>query len=170
MMLEIAEIATPIGRLRLVARRGCLCALDFAEHWPRDRARLEKRFGPVEFRRSRNPGRIVGRLQAYFAGDLRALGGVRVDPGGTPFPRRVWRALRRVAPGRPVSSRDLARAIGAPAAARAVGAANGANPIGIVIPCHRAIAADGTLGGYAWGIERKRWLLRHESSPRRGPH
>jgi methylated-DNA-[protein]-cysteine S-methyltransferase len=164
MTLEIADIATPIGRLRLAARRGVLCALDFAEHWPRDRARLEKRFGRVEFRRSRDPGGVVGRLRAYFAGDLRALRGVRVDPGGTPFQRRVWSALRRVTPGRTIAYRDLARTIGAPAAARAVGAANGANPIGIVIPCHRVVTAGGALGGYAWGIERKRWLLQHESS------
>jgi methylated-DNA-[protein]-cysteine S-methyltransferase len=105
---------------------------------------------------------VVSRLGDYFAGDLDALADIPVNPGGTPFQRSVWSALRRVAPGQTVAYRDLARAIGAPAAVRAVGAANGANPIAIVIPCHRAIGADGSLTGYAGGLERKRWLLAHE--------
>jgi O-6-methylguanine DNA methyltransferase len=76
----------------------------------------------------------------------------------------VWAALRRIPLGRTVSYRDLARTIGAPGAVRAVGAANGANPIAVVVPCHRVIAADGGLGGYAGGLDAKRWLLRHESA------
>ncbi|TMA44133.1 MAG: methylated-DNA--[protein]-cysteine S-methyltransferase, partial [Deltaproteobacteria bacterium] len=89
---------------------------------------------------------------------------IRVDPGGTEFQRRVWGALRKVPPGRTVSYGELARAVGAPGAARAVGAANGSNPVGIVIPCHRVIGADGSLTGYAGGVERKEWLLGHEGN------
>jgi len=163
--LDIAEVASPIGKIVLAVRDGRLCALEFGPRWPRRREKLRRRFGRVEFRAASDPGGIVGRLAAYFAGTLDALAPIPVDPGGTPFQRRVWQALRRVPAGRTVSYRDLARSIGAPTAARAVGAANGANPIGIVIPCHRVIGADGELTGYAWGVARKRWLLLHEREP-----
>ena len=83
---------------------------------------------------------------------------------GTEFQREVWAALRTIPPGRTLSYGDLAKKIGRPTAVRAVGAANGANPVSLVVPCHRVIAADGTLGGYGWGLERKRWLLAHEGA------
>jgi methylated-DNA-[protein]-cysteine S-methyltransferase len=75
----------------------------------------------------------------------------------------VWAALRTIAPGHTVSYGELATRIGAPKAVRAVGLANGANPIGVVVPCHRVIGADGSLTGYGGGLHRKRWLLDHES-------
>jgi methylated-DNA-[protein]-cysteine S-methyltransferase len=164
MTIQIAQVSSPIGRITLAVRAGRLCALEFSERWPRARARLERRFGAVAFHRAADPGGVAGRLRAYFAGDLSALARVRVDPGGTPFQRRVWRALRRIAAGRTIAYRELARTIGEPAAVRAVGTANGANPISIVVPCHRVVAADGGLGGYSGGLERKRWLLRHEGA------
>jgi len=87
-----------------------------------------------------------------------------VDPGGTPFQRAVWAALRRIPPGTTCSYTDLARAVGAPTAVRAVGTANGANPVAVVIPCHRVVRSDGSLGGYGGGLDRKRWLLEHEKA------
>ena len=86
-----------------------------------------------------------------------------MDTGGTPFQRKVWSALRDIGVGRTASYSEVAKAVGSPSAVRAVGAANGANPIPIVIPCHRVIGADGSLCGYGGGLERKRWLLRHEA-------
>jgi methylated-DNA-[protein]-cysteine S-methyltransferase len=166
MMLEVADCTSPIGRITLAAHDGRLCALDFTERWPGRRAALVRRFGAVELRRVADPAGAVSALAAYFAGNLGALDGVAVDPGGTPFQRRVWTALRRVPPGRSVSYGELAREIGAPDAARAVGAGNGANPVALVIPCHRAIRGDGGLGGYAAGVHRKRWLLAHEGAGR----
>ena len=77
--------------------------------------------------------------------------------------QRVWRALCDIAYGETISYGELARRIGQPAAARAVGLANGQNPIAIVVPCHRVIGANGSLTGYGGGLERKRWLLAHES-------
>jgi methylated-DNA-[protein]-cysteine S-methyltransferase len=162
--MEVAQCASPIGDIVVAVRDGQLCALSFADQWPRKRARLEKRFGTVEFRKATDPAGVVTRLKRYFAGDLDALAPIAVDLGGTPFQRKVWSELRKVPPGRTVSYGDLARAIGAPAAVRAVGAANGANPVGIVIPCHRVIGANGQLIGYGGGIERKDWLLKHESA------
>jgi methylated-DNA-[protein]-cysteine S-methyltransferase len=162
MTLEIAEFHSPIGTIVLAVRDGTLTALVFAEGWPDRRARLVKRFGDVDLRGAADPAGVSGRLAAYFAGDLGALDAIPVDPGGTPFQRRVWAALRTIPPGETVSYQTLARRIGAPTAVRAVGAANGDNPVGIVVPCHRVIGADGSLTGYAGGIERKRWLLAHE--------
>ncbi len=88
-----------------------------------------------------NPGGLSDKLADYFAGNLAVIGTLETATGGTPFQREVWQAL---------------------GAARAVGAANGANPISIVVPCHRVIGRNGTLTGYAGGVQRKEWLLRHE--------
>ena len=101
-------------------------------------------------------------MQAYFAGELRDFE-LPLAPEGTPFQQRVWRALRDIPYGETISYGELARRIGQPKASRAVGLANGQNPIGIVVPCHRVIGADGSLTGYGGGLERKRWLLAHES-------
>ncbi len=83
---------------------------------------------------------------------------------GTPFQRRVWAALTHIPAGETRSYGAQATQIGRPSAVRAVGLANGQNPIGLVVPCHRVIGADGSLTGYGGGIERKRWLLRHEGA------
>jgi methylated-DNA-[protein]-cysteine S-methyltransferase len=81
---------------------------------------------------------------------------------GTAFQRRVWAALRDIPYGQTISYGQLADQIGQPSASRAVGLANGKNPIGIIVPCHRVVGADGSLTGYGGGIERKRYLLDHE--------
>jgi methylated-DNA-[protein]-cysteine S-methyltransferase len=103
-------------------------------------------------------------LRRYFAGELAAIDDLPVKTAGTAFQREVWRALREIECGTTVSYAKLAERIGRPTAVRAVGLANGANPIGVVVPCHRVIGADGSLTGYGGGMERKRWLLRHEAS------
>jgi len=165
MTLDVDQFRSPIGMLVVAARDGRLCALEFAARWPRRQRVLARRFGSVVTRRTPDPAGAVTALRAYFSGDRDALARVAVDPGGTEFQRKVWAALVRIPPGRTLSYRELAATIGAPAAVRAVGAANGANPVALVIPCHRVIAADGTLGGYAGGLHRKRWLLAHEGAP-----
>jgi AraC family transcriptional regulator of adaptative response/methylated-DNA-[protein]-cysteine methyltransferase len=86
-----------------------------------------------------------------------------LDIRATSFQRRVWEAIRTIPYGETRTYAEIAAAVGAPAAARAVGQACGANPVSIVIPCHRVVASGGGLGGYGWGLERKRWLLRHEA-------
>jgi methylated-DNA-[protein]-cysteine S-methyltransferase len=101
---------------------------------------------------------------AYFGGELRALDAIEVDPGGSPFQREVWKALRTIGAGETRSYQELASAVGRPSASRAVARANATNPIPVVIPCHRVIHSDGSLAGYGGGIERKRWLLRHEAA------
>ncbi len=100
-------------------------------------------------------------LLAYFDGVLRRFT-VALDPVGTEFQQRVWMLLREIQFGETRSYSWLAVRLDSPGASRAVGAANGANPIAIIIPCHRVIASDGTMCGYAGGTDRKRWLLDHE--------
>ena len=97
-------------------------------------------------------------LREYFAGERTAFD-LELAPQGTPFQLLVWERLREIPYGETLSYGELAREIGRPNGSRAVGLANGRNPIPIVIPCHRVIGADGTLTGYAGGIERKRLLL-----------
>lgn len=112
-------------------------------------------------------GEVVAQLRAYFDG-ARTSFDVRLAPRGTTFQRAVWRELSAIPYGETTTYAEIARAIGRPRAVRAVGAANGKNPLSIVVPCHRVIGRDGTLTGYAGGIENKRRLLELES--RRGPH
>ncbi len=169
MTLDLTEFRSPIGKIVLAARDGRLCALEFATRWPARRRALERRFGTVVLRRAADPAGAVSALREYFGGAFEAIGRLPIDPGGTAFQRRVWTALGRIPPGRTLSYRELAEAIGAPGAVRAVGAANGRNPIALVVPCHRVIGTDGSLTGYAGGLRRKRWLLAHEAAgaPRR---
>ena len=89
---------------------------------------------------------------------------VPLDPIGTEFQMRVWNALRRIPRGETRSYADIARAIGSPDAVRAVGAACGANPIALFIPCHRVVRSNGALGGYRWGLDLKRALLKRENA------
>lgn len=104
---------------------------------------------------------VRAQWREYEAGERRDFA-VALAPAGTAFQRAVWRALGTIACGETISYRDLAARAGHPGAVRAVGTAVGRNPLSVVIPCHRVIAADGSLAGYAGGLERKRALLAHE--------
>lgn len=109
---------------------------------------------------------VADAFDAYFGGDLHALRALPVDLDGlSEFSRAVLLALRDVGPFPFTSYGRLAAVVGRPAAARAVGRAVGANPVPVVIPCHRVLAAGGQLGGYSGGLEVKRWLLAHEGWP-----
>jgi methylated-DNA-[protein]-cysteine S-methyltransferase len=163
--LAFDRIRTPAGEA-LVIWDGELRLRVF--EWTGDESRvrrlLERHYGPLEPKAASAPAPIKAALSAYFDGDLTSLDAIECATWGTPFQRTVWTALRGIPPGTTLSYGALARRIGRPAAVRAVGLANGANPIGLVVPCHRVIGADGSLTGYGGGIERKRWLLRHEGA------
>ncbi len=164
MRLWIDELESPVGLLRLVVvpADGAVCSLEFAGRDKHRKAYLQAQFGAVELEQVDDPAGHVGRLRAYFDGDLEALDPIPVLAHGTPFQQEVWRALRKLRHGETASYGALAAAIGRPGASRAVGLANGRNPIAIIVPCHRVIGADGTLTGYGGGLDRKRWLLEHE--------
>ena len=163
---QIDRIASPLGTLLVACDdAGRLRALDFHDYEARMQRLLRVHYGERGFElvTGRAPAAVADALAAFFAGALHALDALAVRTGGTPFQRQVWSALRRIPSGSTQSYGEVARAIGKPGASRAVGLANGANPIAIVVPCHRVIGADGSLTGYAGGIERKRWLLEHEN-------
>lgn len=126
-------------------------------------AELEVAAGEPATRGGPAPAEAVRQLEEYFAG-RRATFDLPLAPRGTRFQLQVWLALRSIPPGETTSYGAIAGAIGKPSASRAVGAANGRNPISIVVPCHRVIGANGTLTGYGGGLERKAWLLDHETS------
>jgi AraC family transcriptional regulator, regulatory protein of adaptative response / methylated-DNA-[protein]-cysteine methyltransferase len=105
---------------------------------------------------------LLNRVLAAIEAPDDAMFDIPVDPQGTPFQQAVWAELRRIPCGETRTYGDLAARLGKPGGSRAVGGANGANRIAVLIPCHRVIASDGTLGGYAWGLDVKRELLRRE--------
>jgi methylated-DNA-[protein]-cysteine S-methyltransferase len=109
---------------------------------------------------------VTVQLEEYFSGHRQAFD-IRLELHGTPFERRVWSALQEIPYGETTSYGELASRIGQPTGARAVGLANGRNPIGVIVPCHRVIGADGSLTGYGGGLERKRILLELEQGQAR---
>ncbi len=152
-------IDSPIGSLRLVESRGALTHVEFEPHDAVTDGRPRgDRCDDAEVL-----GRAREQLTAYFAGELKVFD-LPLDPAGTAFQQKVWTALSAIGWGEKISYGEVARRIGmSPAASRAVGLANGRNPIPVVVPCHRVVGANGTLTGYAGGLERKQVLLDLES-------
>jgi len=149
-----SRLNTPIGPLTLVAGDAGLRAIRFAE---------EAVTADPDERDDAALGDARAQLAAYFAGRLRAFD-LALDPGGTPFQRRVWAAVGAVPYGETTTYRHVADALGDRRLSRAVGAANARTPVPIVMPCHRVVGADGGLTGYRGGLERKGALLALEAA------
>lgn len=163
--LFLDRLATPIGTALLVTDQdGILRALDWSDYEERMQRLLRLHYGPVVLNAAPAPKDIARALEAYFAGDLDQLRTIRWRTNGTPFQRKVWSKLQSVPAGKTASYGAMAARLNVPNAARAVGAANGANPVGVVVPCHRLVGANGSLTGYGGGLERKQWLLAHEGA------
>jgi methylated-DNA-[protein]-cysteine S-methyltransferase len=160
--LKTDTIDSEIGPIVIVTDSRALCALDFGDCEERMKELLTRRFEEIVLRQEANPLGVSEKVHAYLAGDLHALDGVAVDPGGTEFQQTVWTALRMIPVGTTRTYGQLAASIGRPTASRAVGLANSLNPVAIAIPCHRVIGSNASLTGYAGGLQRKHWLLRHE--------
>ena len=157
------RLQTPIGTALLVTDAdGVLRALDWQDYEPRMKELLRLQCGAVALKDARSPGALKSALSAYFKGDLDRLKDIRWRVGGTPFQQKVWAALPEIPVGTTMSYGALAAKLDAPKAMRAVGHANGSNPISVVVPCHRLIGSNGSLVKYGGGLERKRWLLKHE--------
>lgn len=151
-------LPSPIGDLRIIERDGRISAIEFSPFKQPADGR------PLGARSEDHPvlAEAVRQLQCYFDGELTAFD-LPLAPRGSDFQQRVWEQLSRIAYGETASYGEIAGRLGMTnAASRAVGTANGRNPIPIVIPCHRVIGADGSLTGYAGGIERKQTLLELE--------
>jgi methylated-DNA-[protein]-cysteine S-methyltransferase len=150
--MKYTVLDSPVGPLMLAGDESVLRELWFLQ----GRQRVAP--NPAWTESARAFAEAKRQLKAYFAGRLTSFT-LAVDPGGTAFQSRVWRALQEIPYGETVSYGEVARRIGDPKAVRAVGLANGANPISIVIPCHRVIGANGALVGYGGGLPMKRALL-----------
>lgn len=154
------DIDSPVGRLRLVRSAAGLSSV-----WFLDGGRGEPPASPVPVDARDALLELVARqLSEYWAGQRRAFDGLPLAPDGTAFQRQVWQALLMIDHGRTSTYGAIADVIGLPRAVRAVGAAIGRNPIAIVIPCHRVIGRDGSLTGFAGGLDNKVELLRREGS------
>jgi methylated-DNA-[protein]-cysteine S-methyltransferase len=157
------HLTTPIGTALLVIDTdGVLRALDWEDYEHRMRELLRLHYGAVDLRAQRAPVEMRFALSGYFEGDLGKLKTIKWRVAGTPFQRKVWTALATIPSGTTLSYGAFAAKLDMPKAVRAVGHANGSNPISVVLPCHRLIGANGSLVKYGGGLERKRWLLKHE--------
>jgi methylated-DNA-[protein]-cysteine S-methyltransferase len=160
---DLDRLDTPIGVALLVTDSGgVLRALDWEDFEPRMRELLRLQYGAVVLKDARSPKPLRVALSGYFKGDLDRLNEIKWRVAGTPFQHKVWHALPKIPAGTTMSYGALAAKLDAPRAMRAVGHANGSNPISVVVPCHRLIGANGSLVKYGGGLERKRWLLKHE--------
>lgn len=156
------RLQTPIGEAVLAAdEQGRLYLIDWSDCETRWRRLLASLYGDPALEPVRDPHGLTSALRAYFDGALGAIDALPTVYGGTKFRNTVWRALRKIPAGKTLSYGALAAKLNS--APRAVGGACGANPISLVIPCHRAVGANGSLTGYAGGIARKSWLLAHEA-------
>lgn len=142
---------TPMGLLEIRADETGVLAVSFLDRMPEDG---NVRPNPIT-------DRCEQELREYFAGRRREFS-VPLNPQGTSFQQQVWQQLLTLPYGKTATYLDISKNLGDPKLTRAVGSANGKNPICIIVPCHRVIGTDGTLTGYAGGMHRKKWLLRHE--------
>lgn len=165
--IRFSAFSSPLGEILIAATARGLCSVKLGESSARLRELLAEEFSEAELVEDERRLQPLKREILAFLGGDSELARIPVDVRGTVFQRRVWEQLRRIPCGETRSYADIARAIGRPRAVRAVGSACGANPVALVVPCHRAVRSDGTLGGYAWGLERKRRLLAIEASGRR---
>ncbi|MGR0279153.1 bifunctional transcriptional activator/DNA repair enzyme AdaA [Marinomonas dokdonensis] len=163
-VILIDRLTTPLGPMFVCASESGICLLEFV-----DRRMLETEFEDIQKRfkapivngENQHIKQLKQELEEYFSGQ-RGVFDVHLDTPGTDFQQQVWQALQKIPYGHTASYQQQATSLNNPKAVRAVARANGMNRVAIVIPCHRVIGKDGSLTGYAGGLERKRWLLDHE--------
>jgi AraC family transcriptional regulator, regulatory protein of adaptative response / methylated-DNA-[protein]-cysteine methyltransferase len=157
-VIRYAVVDTSLGKMLVAATDKGICRLSFDE----DEAELRRRFpaAMIEAGGSALDGLVKGAVAAVEHPDQMPT--LPLDVAGTPFQQAVWSELQRIPAGETRTYAQIAAAVGSPNAVRAAGSANGANKVAVLIPCHRVIRSDGTLGGYAYGLERKAKLLERE--------
>ena len=174
--LAIETMTTPVGDVQIYCSDAGLKKLEFRWNLKSGQVGIrgenrelgaEKNGGKMASNKRTPAARIASRarreLEEYFAGRRRDFS-VPLDLDGTAFQKKVWRALSEIPYGEVRSYGHIARRVGNPKASRAVGTANGANPVAIIVPCHRVIAGDGSLGGYGGGVNNKTYLLSLETT------
>jgi len=154
--MEKATINSPLGRISLEGDKDGISSIKF-----------EGETISVSEKIPENLKAAVTQLEAYFSGQ-RTTFQLRLNPKGTEFQKKVWNELLQIPFGKTTSYQSVANRLGDPKVIRAAASANGKNPIAIIMPCHRIIGSDGSLTGYAGGLQRKKWLLDHESPVKQG--
>ena len=170
--ISYASSPTPLGTMMIAATDRGLCSLQFGESETELRARLAKEYpaaklSPMPPKRKGQFAEWIRALSRYLKGSDTALD-LPLDVRGTAFQMKVWSYLQRIPYGEVQSYSEVAAGIGRPQAVRAVGSACAGNEVALVIPCHRVIRGDGGLGGYRWGLHRKRALIERERAVRAG--
>ena len=163
MPLFISQFKSPIGVLNLIADEHILLGLNLSSV-----KALKDSVDEIDYAKGfKEVSRIEvvsDLLSDYFAGDINALNGISVRQPGAQFSQAVWKTMRKVKAGKTISYADLADRAGSKAAVRAAGSACAKNAIALVVPCHRIVKTGGSLGNYAYGLNKKEWLLRHEGA------
>lgn len=155
-------IDTPPGPLTLIASDDALLACGWTTDVERLRVLIGAALRPAELTPRKDLGPFTQAVRDYVAGDVRAIDAVPVAQAASPFLERAWAQLRAIPPGAPETYTQLAARSGNPSAVRAAGSACARNPTALFVPCHRIVRTDGSLGGFAYGLDVKRWLLDHE--------
>ncbi len=163
MPLFLASHKTPVGTLNLIAHEDVLLAANLS-NMSEAKTSLDEEDRTLGFREVKSIPVISDLINDYFDGDLSALNAIKVRQPGAPFSQAAWKAMRRVKAGKTMSYADLADRAGSPAAVRAAGSACAKNAIVLVVPCHRIVKTGGALGNYAYGLNKKEWLLRFEAA------
>ncbi|HUW78554.1 MAG TPA: methylated-DNA--[protein]-cysteine S-methyltransferase [Candidatus Nanopelagicaceae bacterium] len=161
--LKVLNLKTPVGALCLISDETTLIAAAFS-----DASLLQSRLNPAQIARGfvavkSIPG-VSELVRRYFDGDLGAIDKINVEQPGGAFSQKAWQSMRKIKPGHLLSYSELAAKSGSPAAVRAAGSACARNLIAPIIPCHRIVRSDGSLGGYGFGLAAKTWLLQHEGA------
>ncbi len=161
MALLIASTTTPVGTLNLIADGELLLGANLSTIRALKEG-LDLIYRGSDFKEVNKIPVISTLIGDYFDGDLSAINGIKVSQPGASFSQAAWKAMRRIRAGKVLSYAELAKNLGSPKAVRAAGSACAKNAIVLVIPCHRIVKTGGALGNYAYGVNKKEWLLRHE--------
>jgi methylated-DNA-[protein]-cysteine S-methyltransferase len=160
--VSVTRVDSPLGALHVAAVATGVCAMVFDDHRDALTLRLRRMLGPFFRIQPGDPLGVGPTLHAYFAGALDALADIPLATVATPMQRRVWSLVSAVPAGSVTTYAALAERLGMPRAQRAVGVCLATNAVPIFVPCHRVVSTSGALASHPGGIERKRWLLRHE--------
>lgn len=163
--IHVARMKSPVGTIAVASSSRGAAAIELDGDGARFRGHLARWWRGAEVREDTRPNRaLLAQLQAYFAGERKRFT-IAVDLRGTEYQKAVWEEMRRIRYGEVRSYGEVARAIGRPRGPRAVGTACHGNPLPLIVPCHRVIAGDGTLGGFGGRLDLKTWLLELEGLP-----
>jgi methylated-DNA-[protein]-cysteine S-methyltransferase len=161
--LLLSSFDSPLGTLNLISDEHVLLAANLSSLKALKES-LSEEDSMREIKSVKKIPVITDLLQDYFDGDISALNSIKVRQPGAHFSQEAWKAMKKVRPGVTISYTELAERAGSAAAVRAAGSACAKNAIVLVVPCHRIVKTGGSLGNYAYGLDKKEWLLRHEGA------